>query len=185
MKKIGIGILITVFLLSMGTISAFAAGPRTRWNFVDSNGNNVYNNCSRYYKSCMENTNYGACFVDTNGDGVCDNYMDMNSDNICDNCNSPYESCPAGNKCGMNFVDTNNDGICDNYMDMDNDNICDNCNASYGNCPAGNGCGINFADTNNDGVCDNYMTGSGAGNGYGAHCGGRGNGFRGGCRRNR
>ncbi len=60
----------------------------------------------------------GSGFVDSNGDGICDNsqqgkrlgpnYTDNNKDGKCDNLgNKP------GNQRGRNFVDANNDGICD------------------------------------------------------------------------
>ncbi len=50
------------------------------------------------------------CYVDKDGDGICDNFRDTNNDGQCDNC-----PCPRGNgKCCGNYVDANNDGKCDN-----------------------------------------------------------------------
>ena len=42
----------------------------------------------------------GRCFVDADGDGVCDNYASGQG---------------RGFRCGGGFVDADGDGICDNY----------------------------------------------------------------------
>lgn len=61
----------------------------------------------------------GRNFVDTDGDGICDNassmcvYADADGDGICDNCGSYHWCGMAGS--GRNFVDENGDGVCDNY----------------------------------------------------------------------
>ena len=50
----------------------------------------------------------GRNFLDTDGDGICDNtsnmciYADADGDGICD-------------ACGRNFIDADGDGVCDNY----------------------------------------------------------------------
>ena len=144
MRKTLLSALGLVLALSMCATTAFAAGPG---------------------RGCGRN------FVDTDGDGVCDNagsmciYADADGDGICDTCGTNYGNCLTGN--GTAFVDADSDGICDNC-------------GSYHWCGmAGTGSGRNFVDANGDGICDNYGTGQGSG--YGRGCqGGRGNGFRGG-----
>ncbi|MGC8739320.1 MAG: hypothetical protein ACP5UA_11845 [Candidatus Hydrogenedens sp.] len=64
------------------------------------------------------------CYVDKNGDGVCDNFKDANNDGRCDNCTCPASCGKGKGNCCSNFVDSNNDGRCDN---------CQNSNAYYGN----------------------------------------------------
>lgn len=65
MKKTLAGILVMAMVLSLGATTAFSAGP----------GN-------------------GRCFVDADGDGICDYagsrcaYVDADGDGICDNCAS-------------------------------------------------------------------------------------------------
>ena len=87
MKKILIGVLSTAIVLSMCATAAFAAGP-----------------------GC------GRCFVDADGDGVCDNagsrcaYVDADGDGICDVCGAAHTQSGGGY-----FVDEDGDGICDNY----------------------------------------------------------------------
>lgn len=62
------------------------------------------------------NCNVGECFLDTDGDGMCDHYdhcfLDEDGDGICDN------------HC---YTDENADGICDLFTDEDADGICDHC----------------------------------------------------------
>ena len=67
MKKMVIGMLVAVGVLSMGTVSAFAAEPvfLNSRNFVDVDRNGI---CDNY-----EIGGNGQWFVDMNGDGVCDN----------------------------------------------------------------------------------------------------------------
>lgn len=67
MKKIVVGMLVAVGVLSMGTVGAFAAEPLfvNSRNFVDADGNGI---CDSYEKGGI-----GQWFVDMNGDGVCDN----------------------------------------------------------------------------------------------------------------
>ncbi len=94
----------------------------------------------------------GACYVDADGDGVCDNYAGR-----------------GGN--GAGYVDADGDGVCDNYGTGVGNGV------GNGN-GAGNGGG--YVDADGDGVCDNYGTGNGYGNGNGAGNGsGAGNGARG------
>ena len=67
MKKMVIGMLVAVGVLSMGTVSAFAAESAflNSRNFVDVDRNGI---CDNY-----EIGGNGQWFVDMNGDGVCDN----------------------------------------------------------------------------------------------------------------
>lgn len=62
------------------------------------------------------NCNVGECFLDEDGDGMCDHYdhcfLDEDGDGICDN------------HC---YIDDNADGICDHFTDEDEDGICDHC----------------------------------------------------------
>jgi len=88
MKKILTGVLATIMVLSVGTTSAFAAGP---------------------------GSGQGRNFVDEDGNGICDfagefcRYVDENYDGICDYCGIEQ------NGYGCHFVDADGDGICDNY----------------------------------------------------------------------
>ena len=139
MKRVLTGILTAALAVSLCAATAFAAGPR----------------CGRY-------------FVDTDGDGICDNigsrcvYVDANGDGLCDNCGARHGHW-AG--CGGAFVDAGGDGVCDNC----------------GSYPWCGGAGGNFVDADGDGVCDNFQSGQGRGCGRGrGGQGGRGNGFRGG-----
>ncbi len=92
MKKVCIGILAAVMLLSLGTTSALAAGRGNGRGYVDEDGDGVcdnYNgacgyvdedgdgvcdNCGRYPRRSAYRTGYGRFFVDEDGDGVCDYY---------------------------------------------------------------------------------------------------------------
>jgi len=61
----------------------------------------------------------GPNFIDTDGDGICDNrskkrggnknFVDANNDGVCDNF-----AARGTNRQGKNFIDNNNDGVCDN-----------------------------------------------------------------------
>ena len=90
MRKTLLSALGLVLALSMCATTAFAAGPGR-----------------------------GRNFVDTDGDGVCDNagsmciYADADGDGICDTCGTNYGNCLTGD--GTAFVDADGDGICDNY----------------------------------------------------------------------
>lgn len=94
MKKIVLTITALALILSAGTVSAFAAGP-----------NNA---------SAQPGCGYCSGFVDTDGDGVCDNlgtrrsygFVDADGDGICDN---------LGNGRGYVFTDADGDGVCDNW----------------------------------------------------------------------
>lgn len=86
MRKALLGVMAAAVILSLGSTSAFAAGPGGR-----------------------------CCFVDADGDRICDNaggrcaYVDADDDGICDVCGTAH-TWPAGG----NFVDADGDGICDN-----------------------------------------------------------------------
>lgn len=60
------------------------------------------------------NCNIGECFMDADGDGMCDShcFIDENDDGICDN------------HC---YMDEDGDGVCDHFTDEDSDGICDHC----------------------------------------------------------
>lgn len=63
MKKIIAGILAAALVLSVGIVSAFAAGPDTGRNFVDADNDGV---CDLMRSNCA--------YVDADGDGICGNY---------------------------------------------------------------------------------------------------------------
>ncbi len=71
MKKVLLNMLTAVIVVSMAVTAVFAAGPGG-----------------------------GRCFVDADGDGICDNYVSGRG---------------CGSRCGTGFVDADGDGICDNY----------------------------------------------------------------------
>lgn len=106
MKKILTGIATMALVVSVSSITAFAAGGGRGRNFVDNDNDGV---CDYYNNSCQ--------FVDDDGDGICDNcglgthgmgarYVDADGDGVCDNYGS------NGN--GAGYVDADGDGICDN-----------------------------------------------------------------------
>lgn len=98
MLKLVAGLVAGATLLTVGTVSAFAA----------SQGNGL-GDCTK--TRVCDTTNCSAqCYVDRNSDGVCDNrgtvcdgryYVDVDQDGVCDNQ-------------GQNYVDADNNGICDN-----------------------------------------------------------------------
>lgn len=108
-----------------------------------------------------------GCYVDDNGDG------------ICDNCTDGYG---AGNGYGLGagsgnaYTDDDGDGVCDNYANRGDGSNVGNGNG-YG---AGAGNGPCYTDDNGDGVCDNYAGGAGNGSGAGTGSGGAGHGHHGG-----
>lgn len=70
MKRLLTGIAAMALIISVSSITAFAArGGRGR-NFVDNNKDGV---CDYYNTSCQ--------YVDNDGDGVCDNYTAGTSQN--------------------------------------------------------------------------------------------------------
>ena len=95
MKKVGVIIVALVLVLSIGTVSAFAARGNGA-GFVDVNGDGI---CDNYGSK-----GNGVCFIDTNNDGICDNYSTK--------CN------------GTGFIDANGDGVCDNYGTRQGQNHC-------------------------------------------------------------
>lgn len=110
MKKVCIGILAAVMLLSLGTTSALAAGRGNGRGYVDEDGDGV---CDNYN---------GACgYVDEDGDGVCDNYngacgyVDEDGDGVCDNCGRYPRRSAYRTGYGRFFVDEDGDGVCDYY----------------------------------------------------------------------
>lgn len=89
MRKVFLGALAAVIVLSANAGTAFAAGAGG-----------------------------GRYFVDADRDGVCDNadsmctYVDADGDGVCDNCGTNCTGCLTG---GGNYVDEDGDGVCDNY----------------------------------------------------------------------
>lgn len=98
MRKVFLGVLAAVIMLSAGADTAFAAGPRGGRCFVDADGDGICDVCGANYGSCL--TGEGTAFADADGDG------------ICDNCGL-YHWCGMG---GGNYIDADGDGVCDNYV---------------------------------------------------------------------
>ena len=69
MKKLFAGILAAVIVLSLGFITAFARANMQEGSFVDSNGDGV---CDNYGTAACQNK--CSNWADNNGDGICDNY---------------------------------------------------------------------------------------------------------------
>lgn len=67
MKKLAAGILAVTLVITVGTVSVFALGPR----FVDNNSDDICDNWNSSGSS-QKNGN-GQGFADEDGDGVCDN----------------------------------------------------------------------------------------------------------------
>lgn len=98
MLKLVAGLVAGATLLTVGTVSTFA-----------SSQGNCFGGCQK--TRVCDTTNCSAqCYVDENGDGVCDNrgtvcdgryYVGVDQGGVCDNQ-------------GQNYVDADNDGICDN-----------------------------------------------------------------------
>lgn len=90
MRKVFLGALAAVIVLSADAGTTFAAGAGS-----------------------------GRYFVDADRDGVCDNagsmctYVDADGDGVCDVCVTNYAGCLNGD--GTAFVDADGDGVCDNY----------------------------------------------------------------------
>lgn len=116
MKKILVGILATVTVLSIGTTTAFAAAPRTGRNVhgvcgyfgsvcshVDADNDGVCDNCGSYHRNCKT------------GNVPCQNFADADGNGVCDNCDGYHGNCQTGNASCQNFTDTDGNGVCDNY----------------------------------------------------------------------
>ena len=67
MKKLAAGILAVTLVITVGTVSVFALGPR----FVDNNSDDICDNWT-FSGNGQKNGN-GQGFTDEDGDGVCDN----------------------------------------------------------------------------------------------------------------
>lgn len=80
MKKIWKGTVAAALVLSVAATTAFAAGG---WR----------SHSSSYRGTGCQGAYCGTNYVDTNGDGICDNW---------------------GTGCGRNYVDADGDGVCDN-----------------------------------------------------------------------
>ena len=98
MLKLVAGLVAGATLLTVGTVSAFA-----------SSQGNCFGGCQKT-RVCDTANCSAQCYVDEDGDGVCDNRgtvcdgrydVDVDQGGVCDNQ-------------GQNYVDANHDGICDN-----------------------------------------------------------------------
>ena len=145
-KKAVVGILAVSMVVSVGAVSAFAAG--TGRNFADADGNGVCDNysveqtVSRAAGALQKGS--GQNFVDADNDGICDNYAVGQA--------TGQETASSLNR-GQNYVDEDNDGVCDNYDPSRT--------TGRGRGVSRNGRGRNFVDADGDGVCDNLGTGQG------------------------
>lgn len=140
MKKLVSVVIVAAIVLSVGTMSVFAAP-------VTESRNNILQKRS---ETCR-----GASFVDEDNDGVCDNYQSGQCQGKGQgkgqyNCqrlkNGSGEGLKNGQKqgngqgtCGVNFVDEDGDGVCDNYQSGQ----CGNCQNSGNVNRCGKGCGRN------------------------------------------
>lgn len=73
MKKLAAGILAVTLVITVGTVSVFALGPR----FVDNNSDGICDNWT-FSGNGQKNGN-GQGFADEDGDGVCDNWTSSGS----------------------------------------------------------------------------------------------------------
>ena len=128
-KKALVCIIVGILVLSLGTASAFAAsespGNQSPKNcdlayipyFVDDNGDTIWDNrnedVTRFQDEAAGNddTAYGICWTDQDGDGICDRFA---SGNACPQNGTGWKNGPAGNGQGTGYVDNDNDGVCDN-----------------------------------------------------------------------
>ena len=69
MKKVLIGTLAVVLVLTAMTAGALAAGRGHASRFVDADGDGICDNYTAYCKG----TGYGLGYVDADNDGICDN----------------------------------------------------------------------------------------------------------------
>ena len=102
MKKMFLGVLAAVIVLSAGAGTALAAGSACGGGFLDADGDGICDNCGTYHLRSMTGTGRGGNFVDADGDGVCDHY-------------APGQGGGACGGHGENFVDADGDGACDYY----------------------------------------------------------------------
>lgn len=63
MRKALLGVVTAAVILSLGSAGAFAAGPGGGRYFLDTNGDGI-----------CDNAGSRCAYVDADGDGVCDNY---------------------------------------------------------------------------------------------------------------
>ena len=101
-KRLSLGLIVAALLLSVSSVSAFAAKHET-----GKNGSPAPEKAQ-------------IC-VDADEDGVCDNFTDADEDGVCD------EQAKKGNKGNKvkGCVDADEDGVCDNFTDADEDGVCD------------------------------------------------------------
>ena len=92
MKQSITGLLIAAMLLTIGTITSFAAGSGKGCNFIDRNGDGI---CDYAKNTCL--------------------YTDADGDGICDHCGRKEGTGLKSGGRGRNLIDEDGDGICDYY----------------------------------------------------------------------
>lgn len=139
MKKVLMGIVTAILVLSMGTVGASAAcraydggcGRRAQRRAVCQ----VAKECPS--ASGLAYRGNGRHCVDEDGDGICDTcgfgeirncggFVDADGDGVCDTCGSGQSQNCAG------FVDADGNGVCDQYGSG-------NCGYGSGSCGRGHG----------------------------------------------
>lgn len=153
MRKVFSGILSMVIVLSVCAATALAAGFGRGCYFVDTDGDGICDNCG----TCAYADVDGACYVCGVNHGDClagegTAFADADGDGICDNCGAYHQCKMAETGLGRNFVDADGDGVCDHHV------IGQGRGNGRGNGTQG-GRGRNFVDANGDGICDNYVSG--------------------------
>mgnify|MGYP001414765592 CR=1 FL=1 len=103
MKKLAAGILAVTLVITVGTVSVFALGPR----FVDNNSDGICDN--RTSSGSGQKNGNGQGFADEDGDGVCDNRtfagngqkngngQGFADEDVCDNQTAAGSGCGRGN----------------------------------------------------------------------------------------
>lgn len=166
MKKLFLGILAIVIVLSVGMMNVVAANFGVRPNFAAIDGDNVF---------------------DTHNDQC--HYAEEEELVLTDDCDSVYENCPEVGESELPYVENegvfdntvcpdqgcdwkNNGQNCDNgnFVDADNDGVCDNAatDRDYG-CDWENGSYHHRKQLNANGNNGNYAAGQGKGCGRGSH----------------
>lgn len=74
LTKTTAGILAAVMMLSVGTVSVFAAGSGRGKNFVDTDNNGICRFTDADNDGICDYSGSGCRYTDTDNDGICDNY---------------------------------------------------------------------------------------------------------------
>ncbi len=75
MKKILLGVVVAVLVISIGITSTFAIGSAYGRNYADADNNGVCDNYEAIVDGVRAAGRYcGQNYVDADNDGVCDNY---------------------------------------------------------------------------------------------------------------